>query len=119
MVHFSTAHNSSSKGGHWYIFAPALIRDASEYADSQKRGGITHQGRAILRSLMVQAAWTVIRSNKLPPDLQKWVRRLIVKRGVMVAVVALDRRLLILGHRLWKNGEAYNPNYPVVETATC
>lgn len=96
-----------------------LVPSTRDSGDSQKRGGITHQGRAILRSLMVQAAWTVIRSKKLPPDLQKWVKRLIVKRGVMVAVVALARRLLILGYRLWKNGEAYNPNYPVVEKTTC
>lgn len=36
----------------------------------------------------------------------------------MVATVALARRLTILGHRLWKNGEAYNPTYPELSQAT-
>ena len=95
-----------------------LTPSSRDSGESQKRGGITHQGRPILRHLMVQAAWTAMRSKKLSPNLQKWTRRLIVKRGVMVAVVALARRLLILGYRLWKNGEAYNPAYPEVKVAT-
>lgn len=93
-----------------------LVPSARDSGDSQKRGGITHQGRSMLRYLMVQAAWAALRNKKLTPDLQKWTRRLIVKRGAMVAMVALARRLLILGHRLWKNGEAYNPTYPELNT---
>jgi len=92
-----------------------LVPSSRDSGGTQRRGGITHQGRSLLRHLMVQAAWSALHSRRLPPDLQKWTRRLIVKRGAMVAVVALARRLLILGHRLWKNGEAYNPTYPVVE----
>jgi transposase len=84
----------------------------------QKRGGITHQGRPLLRYLLVQAAWAALRSNKLTPKLRKWTRRLIIKRGTKVAVVALARRLFILGYQLWKNGEAYNPAYPESEVAT-
>lgn len=95
-----------------------LAPSSRDSGEIQKRGGITHQGRPMLRHLMVQAAWTVMHSKKLPPNLQKWTRRLIVKRGVMVAVVALARRLLILGYRLWKNGEAYNPTYPETSMAT-
>jgi transposase len=89
-----------------------LVPSCRDSGDRRRRGGITHQGRSLLRHLMVQAAWSALHSKKLTPDLQKWTRRLIVKRGAMVAVVALARRLLILGHRLWKNGEAYNPTYP-------
>jgi transposase len=92
-----------------------LVPSSRDSGDKQKRGGITHQGRSMLRYLMIQAAWTVLKSKKLPPALQKWTRRLIVKRGVMVAVTALARRLLILGYRLWSNGEVYNPNYPELE----
>ena len=95
-----------------------LVPSSRDRGDSQKRGGITHQGRSMLRYLLVQAAWAAMRSKKLTPDLQKWTRRLIVKRGAMVATVALARRLLILGHRLWKNGEAYNPTYPELSKPT-
>jgi transposase len=94
-----------------------LVPSSRDSGEKQKRGGITHQGRPILRALMVQAAWAALRSKKLTPDLQKWTRRLIVKRGAMVATVALARRLLILGHRLWKNGEEYNPNYSGMQLA--
>ena len=84
----------------------------------QRRGGITHQGRPLLRYLLVQAAWAALRSKKLTPNLQKWTRKLIVKRGAKVAVVALARRLFILGYQLWKNGEVYNPTYPKLEAAS-
>ncbi|MBU4276170.1 MAG: transposase [Proteobacteria bacterium] len=94
-----------------------LVPYARDSGDSRKRGGITHQGRSMLRYLMVQAAWAALRNKKLTPDLQKWTRRLIVNRGAMVAMVALARRLLILGHRLWKNGAAYNLSYPELNTA--
>ena len=60
---------------------------------------------------MVQASWAALRSRRLTPALRKWVKILIVKKGWKVAVVALARRLLVLAHRLWKNGEVYNPAY--------
>lgn len=95
-----------------------LVPSCRDSGGTQRRGGITHQGRSLLRYLLVQAAWAALRSKRLTPGLQKWTRRLIVKRGAMVAVVALARRLLILGHRLWKNGEAYNPAYLELDMAT-
>lgn len=64
---------------------------------------------------MVQASWAAMRSRPLTPALRKWVRRLIVKRGFRIAVVALARRLLVLGYRLGRNGEVYNPLYPKID----
>lgn len=86
-----------------------LVPSSRDSGESVRRGGITHQGRSVLRYLMIQASWAALRSKTLSPALRKWVRRLIVKKGLQVAVVALARRLLVLGYRLWKNGEVYNP----------
>ena len=94
-----------------------LVPSSRNSAEVIRQGGITHQGSAILRHLMVQAGWSAIRSKRLTPGLRKWFRRLLYKAGPQKAVVALARRLLVLAHRLLKNGEAYNPAYPRVETS--
>lgn len=92
-----------------------LVPSSRNSAEVVRQGGITHQGSAILRHLMVQAGWSAIRSKQLTPGLRKWFGRLLFKAGPQKAVVALARRLLVLAHRLLKNGEAYNPMYPGVE----
>ncbi len=91
-----------------------LVPSSRDSGGIQRRGGITRQGRGLMRYLTVQAAWAAMRSRALTPSLQKWAKRLLVKRGRAVAAVALARRLLVLVYRLLKNGEAYNPTYPVV-----
>ena len=91
-----------------------LIPSSRDSGGVQKRGGITRQGRSLMRYSAVTAAWAALRSHALTPGLRKWVMRLIVKRGRQVAVVALARRLLVLVHKMLTTGEVYNPNYPAV-----
>lgn len=91
-----------------------LIPSSRDSGAVQRRGGITRQGRSLMRYFAVQAAWAAMRSKNLTVPLRKWSRRLIVKRGKKVAAVALARRLLVLAHKLLTTGEVYNPNYPVV-----
>lgn len=74
-------------------------------------GGITRQGRPVLRVLLIQAALASMRSQKLTPGLAKLWRRLYAQRGRQVAAAALARRLLLLGHKLMKNGQHYDPNF--------
>ncbi|MBU4276786.1 MAG: IS110 family transposase [Desulfarculus sp.] len=88
-----------------------LVPSSRDSGGVQQRGRITREGSSTLRHLMVQASWAALRSRRLTPALRKWAKILIVKKGWKVAVVALARRLLILAHRLWKNGEVYNPAY--------
>jgi transposase len=89
-----------------------LIPSSRDSGSIQRRGGITHQGRNLMRNYAVQAAWSAMRSKDLNPSLRKWSRRLIVKKGGQVAAVALARRLLILVHKFLSTGEVYNPAYP-------
>ncbi len=74
-------------------------------------GGITRQGRPGLRVLLIQAALAAMRSQKLTPGLAKLWRRLYAQRGRQVAAAALARRLLLLGHKLMKTGQRYDPNF--------
>ena len=94
-----------------------LVPTSRDSAESIRHGGITRQGNAILRHLMVQAAWSALRSKKLTPALKKWASRLVFKRGPQVAAIALARRLVVLAHRLWRNGETYNPVFRKQQTA--
>jgi transposase len=89
-----------------------LIPSSRDSGSVQRRGGITHQGRNLMRNFAVQAAWSAMRSKKLDPSLRKWSGRLVVKKGRQVAAVALARRLMILVHKFLSTGEVYNPSYP-------
>jgi transposase len=75
-------------------------------------GGITRQGRPLLRTLLIQAGLAAMRSRHLSPGFTKLWRRLYAQRGRQLAAAALGRRLLVLGHKLMKNGQHYDPNYP-------
>jgi transposase len=100
---FSRGSQVASYGG----LVP-MVRNSGE---TVRHGGITHQGRALLRHLMVQAGHTALRSRRLSPALRGWAVRVKGRRGPHVAAVALARRLLVLGFRLLKTGEVYDPNY--------
>ena len=89
-----------------------LIPSSRDSGTMQRRGGITHQGRNLMRNFAVQAAWSALRSKDLSPSLRKWAGRLIVKKGRQVAAVALARRLMVLVHKFLSTGEVYNPAYP-------
>lgn len=79
--------------------------------ETTRLGGITREGSPLLRHLMVQGAMSALRSKNLSPGLRRWTTRLVMKRGRSVAAVALARRLLIIGVKLLKTGEVYDPNY--------
>jgi len=78
-------------------------------------GGITRQGRPLLRTLLIQAGLAAMKSHHLSPGFTKLWHRLYAQRGRQVAAAAMGRRLLVLGHKLMKNGQRYDPNYPPKE----
>ncbi len=84
--------------------------------DSAWHGGITHQGRGLLRVTMVQAAHSALNSKRLNPALKRWVWRLLLTKGRQVAAVALGRRLLTLGYKLLRSGDTYDPNFGATAT---
>jgi transposase len=73
----------------------------------RKLGAITKQGNAYLRSMLVQAAWNVLRQRATDP-LKSWGLALAKKRGKRVAVVAIARRLAGILWAMWRNNSCYD-----------
>lgn len=73
----------------------------------QRKGAITKAGPTGLRTLLVQASWTVWRQKTGRGRLHAWVDRLAARRGKRVAVVALARRLGRILYAMWRDGQDY------------
>lgn len=65
----------------------------SEYSSGEKvyRGGITRQGKSMLRMYLTQAAWRAIRSDE---SLEEVFRRIAVRAGTKKAIQAIARKLI-------------------------
>ena len=86
-----------------------LVPSVRNSGDSTRHGGITHQGRSLLRHALTQAAHAALRGHALAPHHRQWARSIDARRGRQVAVTALARRLLIIAHQMWLTGEHYDP----------
>lgn len=84
--------------------------------ETQHVGGVTREGSHVLRHCLIQGAHSALRSRALSPALRRWAHRLQLQRGRNLAVAALARRLLVLGHRLLRTGGRYNPNFGTLHT---
>lgn len=74
----------------------------------RRLGAITKKGNSYLRSLLVQAAWSVMRSRGEDP-LRRWVKAVAKRRGSRIAVVALARRIAGLLWAMARDGTVYEP----------
>lgn len=68
--------------------------------NGQKLGHISKQGNAMLRWLLVEAAWVAVRKD---PELGRFYRRLALRRGRKIAAVAAARKLAVKLY--WRLGE--------------
>jgi transposase len=87
-------------------------RDQSGDLDKQLR--ITKAGNPYLRRLLVSAAQYILGPFGEDCNLKRFGLRLAARGGKNAkrrAVVAVARKLAVLLHRLWKNGEVYDPFY--------
>jgi transposase len=93
---FPTAQNFAS----WLGLTPA------EYSsgESVRRGRITHQGNAHIRSVLTEAAWTAIRRD---PRLRRRYSTLARRIGPKKAVIATARKLAIIIYSMLQTGELY------------
>ena len=77
-----------------------------EYSSGERhhKGRITKGGPTELRSLLVQASWTIWRSRTAAASrLRAWAHALAARRGRQVAVVALARRLARILVAMWRD----------------
>ena len=75
---------------------------------------ITKAGDGLLRRLLVQSAQYILGPFGPDCDLRRWGLKLASrgrKNAKKRAVVAVARKLAVLLHRLWVNGEVYEPFY--------
>jgi transposase len=79
----------------------------SEDTSGKRRlGAITKKGNSYARSLLIQAAWAILRSKGDDP-LAVWGRAVAAKRTQRVAVVAVARRLVGVLWAMWRDDTVY------------
>jgi transposase len=85
-----------------------LVPSENSSGGKQRLGSITKQGNTYLRSLLVEAAWSIARTDDKSDPLRCWVRALMDRRGKRIAVIALARRLAGVLWAMWRRGTAYD-----------
>lgn len=73
----------------------------------KRRTGITKAGPARVRRVLVQAAWTLLRTRPNDP-VARWARAIAERRGHKVAVVALARKMSGILYAMWRDNAPYN-----------
>lgn len=97
---FKTAHQVEAYLG--------VVPAENSSSDKRAVGHITKQGNSYLRALLVQCAWTILRSRGDDP-LKLWAEQVRARRGARVAVVALARRLAGVLWAMWRDNRPYDP----------
>jgi len=97
-------------------------QDQSGQTDHPQR--ITKEGDRLVRWLLVQCAHCILRKDAPDCDLKRWGLKKLddqVKAGKKPnkkkVLVAVARKLAVLMHRLWTNGEVYDPLYNAKQQA--
>jgi transposase len=98
VTRFSSAHQLES-----YLGLTPGERSSSEI---ERKTGITKAGPTELRRALVQAAWTVLRTQPNDPATQ-WAMKIAARRGTFIAVVALARKLAGILFAMWRDGAPY------------
>ena len=94
-----------------YVGLQPKQRDSGE---RQPELGISKTGDEFLRSMLVQGAHCILRPGAPDCDLRAWGLRKQAsgrKAAKRRAVVGVARKLAVLLHTLWANGEVYDPIY--------
>jgi transposase len=86
-----------------------LVPGEHSSSERQRRTGITKAGPSAVRWVLVQAAWSTLRSRRQGP-LQQWARAVAERRGKRIAIVALARKLAGILFAMWRDGRDYEPS---------
>ena len=98
---FKSAHQLESYLG--------LTPGEQSSSESKHRTGITKAGGAPVRALMVQAAWSAVRTRPNDP-MVLWMRELAARNGKKnVAIIALARKMVGVMFALLRDGSSYQP----------
>ena len=73
----------------------------------QKQGGISKKGSKHTRSLLVEAATTLLTRCKIWSKLKAWGLKLMKKIGKKKAIIAVARKLAVTMHRMMITGKSF------------
>ena len=92
-------------------FARSVRSSGSAFPSSGEqclRGRITKAGHPRLRTLLVEAAWSILRyEHAATPAVRAWALRIAARRGKRIAAVALARKLAGILYAMWRDGTAF------------
>ena len=94
----------------------ALVPGENTTGGKIKRTGVIKAGPDIIRSVLIQAAWSTWRTEPESP-LVVWAKRIAERKGKKVAIVALARKLSAIMYAMWKNEQNYHPRLPSAHVA--
>jgi transposase len=78
--------------------------------ERQRRGRISKAGGSRARTLLVEAAWALLRWRRPQNEaLYDWAMRIAARRGKARAVVALARKLAGILYAMWRDGTEFDP----------
>jgi transposase len=81
-----------------------LVPSEFSSGERQHRGAITKTGNTRLRWLLIEAAWSIMRSRtQRTEELRQWATRIALRRGQRIAIVALGRRLADILFAMWRD----------------
>ncbi len=86
----------------------ALVPGEATTGGKVVRTGTIKAGPKYLKALLVQGAWTMLRTRPNDPVVL-WARGLAEKRGKRIAVVALARKMATILWSMWKHDRSYDP----------
>jgi transposase len=87
-----------------------LVPSERSSGDSRRLGRVTKTGDTLLRALLVQAAWCVMRSKSTEyAGLKTWANGIAERRGKGRAAVALARKLARILFAMWRDGTNFRP----------
>ncbi len=97
-----------------------LVSRQHDSSNSRPQLRISKTGDAFLRRLLVSCAQYILAPFGQDCDLRRYGKAIAGRGGKNVkkrAVVALARKLAVLLHQLWKNGQPYDPSRGLPEAA--
>ena len=101
ITRFRTAHELESDLG--------VIPSERSSGEQRQLGHITKAGNGRMRWLLVEAAWTILRSKSAETGaLRAWTVQIAQRRGKRIAVVALARRLAGSLYAMWRDDVVYD-----------
>jgi len=88
-----------------------LVPGENSTGGKRRLGGITKHGNSHARSMLVQAAWAILRARHKDDPLYLWASHVAETRGQKIAVVALARKLAGILWAMWRHQTVYDPAF--------